>query len=283
MANRSAPSSRRLWPAALSALVVSGAVGIGIGAFLGSRQSVATDLRLDGPSSSAAVTTTTAVPLEVPTTSMPDTSVVPDTTVAPTTARPVPTTVDRPGPIDLGASGTELALPADDDRRLVASPDDCAAFAASGTAIDCGRFTSRGVAVVWVRDADGSIDVLTRDPSVPEGDVWVVRLTGDADGIGENPQASDVSGDGEADLVIGRRRGDDLVVDVVEVGGGEPRVTLHLDLPGGRARVAGGELLAWTPVGDGRLAQYSLSASSGAWGISSREFVDAAAVAPSQF
>jgi hypothetical protein len=277
---RSSPSRR--WPAAIAAFVVAAGVGAGIGAFLGSREQVATDLRLRGGTTVTEAPSTT-VPLEVPTTVPSDTTVAPDTTAAPTTAAPRPTAPARPDPIELGASGSQVSPPPNEDRRLVSNPDDCAAFTATGVASACGRFNSRSVAVVWVRDAEGSFDVLTRDESADGGDVWVVRLAGDASAMADDPRVADVTGDGEADLIVGARDGDDLAIDVIEVSDGSPRVTLHLDLPGGRARVSSGELLVWAPVGDGRLAQYSLTAGSGAWGVASSEFVAAGSVAPSQF
>lgn len=270
---------RRVWPAALAAFAVATAAGTAGGWYVGSRERVPSALRLEGGPTTASTETTT-VPLEVPTTAPSETTVPPETTVAPT--RP-PTTAPRPDPIELGAGGSSLVTPSNPERRLVADPGDCAALAGSGSAVSCGRFESRGVSVAWVRDANGTFDVLTRDESADGGDVWVQRLTGDGTNIAEDPRTADVSGDGEADLVVGLRTAEDLLVDVVEVRGATPTVTLHLDLPGGRARVTGGELLVWLPVGDGRLARSSLTAAGGDWKVASSEYVDAGGVGPSQF
>jgi hypothetical protein len=277
---------------AIITLVVCTALGLGIGSALGSRRVGQSELVLNPVDTTIAVVETTAPPLEVPTTVV-DTSLVedtvPDTTIAEppetTEAPPPPETTEPPRPPDLALSrgGAFLQPPGNAARYLLAPDDECNSLSTSGAAIGCGRLVSRGVPAYWVHDSDGTVRVVIRDPSA-EDDTWTAALETADDGLSDTPAVADVSGDGEADLIVGWRDGDNIAIDVVELVDGQPTVTLHLDLsPGSKVRVSGGELLVWRSVGDGQLAQYSVTGGSGAWRVSASDFVPADSIGPSQF
>jgi hypothetical protein len=277
---------------AVVVLVICTLLGLGIGSALGSRRTGQTELVLNPVDTTLAVIETTVAPLEVPTTVV-DTSVVdsaPDTTQAPppetTEPPPPPETTAPPRPPDLALSrgGAFLEAPGNAARYLLSPDDECNSLSTTGAAIACGRFVSRGVPAYWVRDSDGSVRVIVRDFATEGEDAWTVALETSDAGLSDSPSVADVSGDGEADLILGWRDGDDLAIDVVELVDGQPAVTLHLDLPpGSKVRVSGGEILVWRSVGDGQLAQYSVSGGSGAWRVSSSDFVPADSIGPSQF
>jgi hypothetical protein len=274
------------------------ALGLGIGSALGSRETGPSELVLQ-PVETSVVSETTAVPLEVPTSidpstvdsSLPEDSVpdsAPETTEAlpPETTQPPPETTQVPKPPELSLSrgGAFFEPPGNAARFLLNQDDECNSLTVSGSAISCQRFVSRGVAAYWVRDSDGGLSVVVRDTTVEGEDAWAVALETTDSGLSDSPSVADVSGDGEADLIVGWREGDDLAVDVVELVDGQPAVTLHLELPAGsKVRVSGGELLVWRSVGDGQLAQYSVSGGSGAWRSTTSSFVPADSIGPSQF
>ena len=218
--------------------------------------------------------------LQIPETSVSDT-VAPDTTLAPDTTviaqlqpRPIPTL----GP----DNGLLRALPAGvSDRRQLDAADECNSLSPSGAATDCGAFTAEGTNLRWVRykNSDSSvqqIDVLAAEDS--DEIVWDVKLRSKQLPLG----ATIRTGTGLAPMVVTARRADaaqTLEFDVVE--GGDPGVSLHLELVAGKVRVSSDRIDAWNGVpraGDsaGSPSQFDhwvIERNGGSWAIISTEAV----------
>lgn len=231
------------------------------------------------------------------TTTVPDTTIVPESTlglgteVPVTTEAPVETTVpvvtEAPAaPIALGTSGA-LFDPVT-DRRLFDSTVGCDSFTQSqttGSSRNCDRFTVGNIDVAWSIDSETDVvDVLWHDPAANEDDVWNIALRVDAANVTRDPRIGDVTGDGKQDIVVGANTDNGLGMDVIEMEGSQPTVTLHLDLRGGRVRLGAGELHVWRAVegSSDMLEHLVLNRANGPWQVSSRELVKARNVGPSQ-
>ena len=139
--------------------------------------------------------------------------------------------------------------------------------------------------LMWLDNATSDqFELLVRDATADTGDQWRVVLNAPADG-GKPPTKADVTGDGRPDLIFSRRSGNgDLQLDVVDVTADSANVVLHLDLPKGRARQSGGQVVVWFGFGtEGKLAQATLDVSGGSWQSNSVEIVNESAVGKSQF
>jgi hypothetical protein len=211
----------------------------------------------------------TSVPVETIPALTVETTAVAETTVAATTEAPVETTTtstEAPVPVAPDAPiSTEGALlrPLDNaDRRLFDPAADCASLSRDGSALRaCEISAAGGIEIAWV-SMDEGVDVLTRRPD--EGpDVWTVVLRSSASSS-RSPVFADVTGDGEADLVVGWRSDGVLAADVVEVRSGAPSVTLHLSLLDGRIAIGDGQLDAWSKLDDG-FARWTYSGGGDSW------------------
>ncbi len=247
-------------------------------------------------STTAAATTVTSG-LELPTTTtVVDTTVPAETTIADTTpveTTEAPTVPTRPVP-ELSADGAFLSGVGNDDRRLPDPSLDCG-IEGTGGAESCDVVAAGSTDLAWVvmPATDGSrvLQVFQRAGAAGE-EIWSLVLQS---GGGEyRVRAADVTGDGDDDLVVGRRVGDadgTLQVDVVDVVGGAARVSLHRNLVAGAARVTDGQLDLWNGVyasGDapGSPSTYDhwvVQRSGGAWRVTSPVENDpAGSVPPSQ-
>ncbi len=196
----------------------------------------------------SSIAETTIAPVE--TTAAPETTEAPPTTVAP---QELPLTTD--GASFSGATG----------RALWDDSVGCDSIATrSGAASACDRFTLGGVNIAWVIDAQGGATVLQNDPGVDEPGTWNVVLETSTT-PSRAPLVTDVTGDGQAELVFGFRSDSALGVDVVEVRDGSPGVVLHLGLPGGRATAGDGQLDVWQTTSTGLFEHWTVRRDGGRW------------------
>ena len=231
---------------ALAFLVAFGAGGAG--AYVVRRDQLRSDPTLVQNSVVIATTAVADSTLLSVDTSTADTTVVPETTT-PTQTDP-PTTAPSTRPPSRTTpqlSNTGALLHPSTDRRLFSDADGCNSLARNDAGASCDRESVGGVEIAWVI-GPAYVDILERDPAVDGPDVWNVALSADSEPA-RDPRLADVTGDGVPELVVGWR--DDsqtLAVDVVEVREGNPGVSLHLSLVGGRITVGDGQIDAWNGV-----------------------------------
>jgi hypothetical protein len=269
-------------------LVISAVAGLVIGGALRRDQPAELPAMALGDPVERSTTTEVSVPrsvLDLPTTV--DTTLPPETTV-PVVTEP-PETTAAPIPVPEISLGTDGALLRETDEVRIVDPNlQCDEFtreATAGGARGCTPLTVGETQMMWLNNGlNDQFELLIRDGAVEEGDSWRVVLAGQADEQ-QQPITTDVTGDGRPDLVFSRTAGnDDLKIDVIEVTASDASVVLHLDLPNGRAREAGGQLVVWFSFGEARkLAEVALDRSSGSWQKVSTTVVDQSAVGSSQF
>lgn len=181
---------------------------------------------------------------------------LPSPVTATTTAAAPSTVVATPSPGDAPAIPKEGAVLQEGDRTVVAAPSNapCVALITAGTLGDCAEVAVAGQRVVWVVEqaatptgaAAFSAGILTY---VPDEGGWVRWLEA-SDPAGErwadvNVLASDVTGDGVPELLVGfRSLGEADVLEYDIVGYDEnavPRVLAHPDpAPKGSVVVSAG-------------------------------------------
>jgi hypothetical protein len=269
-------------------LVISAVVGLVVGGAVRRDQPAELPAMVLGDPVERSTTTEVSVPrsvLDLPTTV--DTTLPPETTVPVVTEPPETTTAPIPVPeISLGTDGALLRET--DEVRIVDPNLQCDGYtreATPGGARNCTPLTVGETQMMWLNNGlNDQFELLVRDGAVEAGDSWRVVLAGQADEQ-QQPITTDVTGDGRPDLVFSRTAGnDDLKIDVIEVTASDANVVLHLDLPNGRAREAGGRLVVWFSFGEaGKLAEVALDRSSGSWEKASTTVVEQSAVGSSQF
>ncbi len=212
--------------------------------------------------STIAPETSTTTPLVVDSTP-PETTTPPDTTSAPPETTEAPVTTVAPRELSLSTDGTSFE--AASDRALWDDTFGCDSIATqSGSASDCDRLSIGGVNIAWVLDANGGATVLQNDPGVDEEGTWNVELeTGGSPS--RRPLVTDVTGDGQPELVFGFRSDQSLLVDVIEIRDGNAGVVLHLDLPGGRVSAGDGQLDVWQTDDAGTFEHWTVTRNSGRW------------------
>jgi hypothetical protein len=266
-------------------LVISAVVGLVVGGAVRRNQPVTLPAMALGEAVVRSTTTTASVPrstLDLPTTV--DTTLPPETTV-PVVTDP-PTTTAPEITLSLGTDGALLR--GSGEVRLVNQDLGCDGFTREATAASargCSPLAVGETQLMWLDNAiSDQFELLIRDGAVEEGDQWRVALSGQADG-GNQPASTDVTGDGRADLVFSRTtENGELKIDVIDVSASDASVVLHLELPNGRAREAGGRLVVWFSSGEeGKLAEVTLDRSSGSWEKVSTAVVEQSAVGSSQF
>jgi hypothetical protein len=266
-------------------LVISAVVGLVVGGAVRRNQPVTLPAMALGEAVVRSTTTTASVPrstLDLPTTV--DTTLPPETTV-PVVTDP-PTTTAPEITLSLGTDGALLR--GSGEVRLVNQDLGCDGFTREATAASargCSPLVVGETQLMWLDNAvSDQFELLIRDGAVEEGDQWRVALSGQADG-GNQPASTDVTGDGRADLVFSRTtENGELKIDVIDVSASDASVVLHLELPNGRAREAGGRLVVWFSSGEeGKLAEVTLDRSSGSWEKVSTAVVEQSAVGSSQF
>ena len=182
-------------------------------------------------------------------TSTAETTAAPETTTTPPETNPPTTTTSTmpPSRTTPQLSNTGALLRPSTDRRLFADADGCNSLARNDAGATCDRQSVGGVEIAWVI-GPAYVDILERDPAVDGPDVWNVALSADSEPA-RDPRLADVTGDGVPELVVGWRDDNQtLAVDVVEVREGNPGVSLHLSLVGGRITVGDGQIDAWNGV-----------------------------------
>jgi hypothetical protein len=189
-------------------------------------------------------------------------------TVPPTTAPPDTTPVVPAAPVS--TSGAFLHGIDTGDRAQFDPAVGCGSLVRPGATLrGCNIGSSGGANVAWVSMNEG-VDILISPPDQP--DIWNVVLRSES-APSREPLFTDVTGDGESDFVVGWR-GDDrtLNIDVVEVSGGTPQVTLHLTLADGRVSGGDGRLDVWKKLAgsDNAYANWSYTGGGGAWETSKR-------------
>ncbi len=269
-------------------LVISAVAGLVVGGAMRRNQPAELPAMALGDPVERSTTTEVSVPrsvLDLPTTV--DTTLPPETTV-PVVTEP-PETTAAPIPVPEISLGTDGALLREADEVRIVDPNlQCDGYtreATPGGARSCTPLTVGETQMMWLNNGlNDQFELLIRDGAVEEGDSWRVVLAGQADEQ-QQPITTDVTGDGRPDLVFSRTAGnDDLKIDVIEVTASDANVVLHLDLPNGRAREAGGQLVVWFSFGETRkLAEVALDRSSGSWQKVSTTVVDQSAVGSSQF
>jgi hypothetical protein len=218
-----------------------------------------TDLQPPVETTAAADTTT---PLVV------DTSIA-DTTLAPVETTAVPETTSAPvttiSPQSLVLSTDGALFGSGSSRGLWDDAVGCDSIATrSGAASACDRLSLGGVNVAWVIDAQGGATVLQNDPGSDEPGTWNVELETSST-PSRPPLVTDVTGDGQPELVFGFRNGSTLAVDVVEIRDGNAGVVLHLDLPSGRVTAGDGQLDVWQQAGGGDFEHWTVRRDGGRW------------------
>ena len=185
----------------------------------------------------------TTTPLVVDS-SIAETTLVTETTAAPETSV-IPTTTMAKPKFDLSLTTDGSSFRASSDRALWDDTLGCDSLAKrTSTAKDCDRLSIADVGVAWVLDAAGGATVFSSDPAIDEPGTWNARLTTDQSPSGR-PLITDVTGDGQPELVFGFRTDTKLAIDVVELRNGAPTVVLHLNLVGGRVSAGDGQLDVW--------------------------------------
>lgn len=240
-------------PILVSALVLS--LGIGTAGSYAFRQSQLSEAAQDSVVVSIADTTEVAADLtllSVDSTVAVETTVeVVETTQPPITEPPttVPANKARTEP-QMTTNGAQLRPISGTDRRLFDEAAGCTSLLAPGSAgpAECDRLEIGGIRVAWVTDAAGGIDILQSDPATDEENTWNVQLRA-VTSPERPPRITDVTGDGQAELVIGwRNETGELLVDIVEIRESNAVVSLHLNLVGGRITVGDGGIEAWNGV-----------------------------------
>ncbi len=240
-------------PILVSALVLS--LGIGTAGSFAFRKSQLNQSAQDSVVVSIADTTEVAPDvtlLSVDSTVAVDTTLPPvETTEPPATEPPttVPANKARTSP-QMSTTGAQLRPISGTERRLYDEGVGCASLLPAGSSgpAECDRVEIGGVAIAWVTDASGGVDILQSDPAVDEVNTWNVQLRA-VTPPERRPRLTDVTGDGQPELVVGwRNDSGELLVDIVEVSEGNAGVSLHLNLVGGRITVGDGEIEAWNGV-----------------------------------
>ena len=205
------------------------------------------------------VTTTPLVvdsTIPVETTTPVDTTLPPESTDAPVTTRP-------PRELSLSTDGT--AFEAASARALWDDAVGCDSIATqTGAASDCDRLSIGGVNIAWVLDAGGGATVLQNDPGVDEPGTWNVELETRSTPT-RRPLITDVTGDGQPELLFGFRSDSSLTVDIVEIREGNAGVVLHLDLPAGRVSAGDGQIDVWQKNDAGSFEHWTVTRNSGRW------------------
>jgi hypothetical protein len=282
---------RRETGAAATGLVVLLAtliIGAGIGVAVRRTQPPnipAMDLAASASVSTVEIEDSTIPPstLELPTTVEATTTITPETTVPETT----PPTTEPPLSADLSleADGSVLKSAQSGERRLVSPDLGCDGFTAvavAGSAAECGDLVFGGTAK-WVVNSDGVLEVLRQAADVAEGDVWDVVLVGSNSGRSVEPFVEDLTGDGVGDLVVSWNDGESLSIDVATLTELGARVSMHVDLPNGRARIDGGSLNVWFDAGvDDMFTHAVIERSDGRWRARALDQVPVDSVGASQ-
>ena len=113
-------------------------------------------------------------------------------------------------------------------------------------------------------DAGGGATVLQNDPGIDEPWTWNVELeTGSTPT--RRPLVTDVTGDGQPELLFGFRSDSSLMVDIVEIRDGNAGVVLHLDLPAGRVSAGDGQIDVWQKNDAGSFEHWTVTRNSGRW------------------
>lgn len=206
----------------------------------------------------ADTTTPLVVDSSVAETTIPvDTAVESETSAAPATS-PLKPKFDLPLTTDGSAFRTSS------ERALWDDTLGCDSLAnPNSTAKDCDRLNIADMGVAWVLDAAGGATVFVSDPSVDEAGTWNARLATDRSPSGR-PVVTDVTGDGQPELVFGFRTDTRLAIDVVELRNGSPSVVLHLNLVGGRVSAGDGQLDVWQGMA-GSFEHWSIIRQDGRW------------------
>ncbi len=215
-----------------------------------------------GPATETTTPAETTTPLAVDSTIPVDTTTPSETTSPPETTK-APVTTVAPSELSLSTDGT--LFQAASDRALWDDAVGCDSIATqSGAAGDCDRLSIGGVNIAWVLDAGGGATVLQNDPGVDEPGTWNVELeTGSTPS--RRPLVTDVTGDGQPELLFGFRSDSSLTVDIVEIRDGNAGVVLHLDLPGGRVSAGDGQLDVWQQSEAGSFEHWTVTRNSGRW------------------
>jgi hypothetical protein len=261
MSSSRASARSRLAFGAVLALLFAGSFG---GAYAFRQRQLDTSAKpidLQPPVETTAVPDTTP-PLVVDS-SIADTTVPPvETTAAPETTSAPPTTV---APKDLVLTTDGALFGAGTDRRLWDDAVGCDSIATrSDAASACDRFSLGGVNIAWLIDANGGATVLQNDPGSDEPGTWNVELDTSST-PSRAPLVTDVTGDGQAELVFGFRTDTSLAVDVVEIRDGNAGVVLHLDLPNGRATAGDGQLDVWQRGNGDGFEHWTIRRDGGRW------------------
>ena len=214
-----------------------------------------------GPAADTTTPPETTTPLAVDSTIPLDATVPTETTSPPETSAPVTT---RP-PQDLSLSTDGTLFQAASDRSLWDDAVGCDSIATqTGAASDCDRLSIGGVNIAWVLDAGGGATVLQNDPGIDEPGTWNVELeTGSTPT--RRPLVTDVTGDGQPELLFGFRSDSSLIVDIVEIRDGNAGVVLHLDLPAGRVSAGDGQIDVWQKNDAGSFEHWTVTRNSGRW------------------
>lgn len=177
--------------------------------------------------------------------SLADTTQPPPETTPPT--QPKPTVPPARSTPPLSTAGAILSAPGAPEPRQLNANDVCSSLARTGSADLCDTFTIGNVKFAWVFEGGGEgVDLLAADADLP--DVYTVQLRANSLPA-QPPRIVDVTGDGQAEMVLGWRGEDGLLeVDIVEAKGRSLVVTLHLELVDGRVSAGGGSLDVWNGI-----------------------------------
>ena len=215
-----------------------------------------------GPAADTTTPPETTTPLAVDSTT-PAESTVPVETTSPPETTSAPVTTRAPRNLSLSTDGT--LFEAASDRALWDDAVGCDSIATqTRAASDCDRVSIGGVNIAWVLDAGGGATVLQNDPGVDEPGTWNVELATRSTPT-RRPLVTDVTGDGQPELLFGFRSDSSLVVDVVEIRDGNAGVVLHLDLPGGRVTAGDGQIDVWQRSDSGPFEHWTVTRNSGRW------------------
>lgn len=216
---------------------------------------------LQPPVETTAVADTTT-PLVVDS-SIADTTVAPVETTAASETTSAPPTTAAPRGLALSTDGALFASAS--NRALWDDSVGCDSIATrSGAASACDRFSLGGVNVAWAIDAQGGATVLQNDPGADEPGTWSVELETSSTPA-RAPLVTDVTGDGQSELIFGFKTGASLVVVVIEIRDGNAGVVLHLDLPDGRVTAGDGQLDVWQRGDGGEFEHWTVRRDGGRW------------------